>query len=77
MPADLVAHINSLKAAERKQVWVSCKGENAADVEVIGPLQYIPQRGIPSYFYPFQNIPGYLSPLIAVKFENPGCKYSE
>lgn len=56
-------------------VWVSCEGENPADMENIGPLRYIPQRGFLSQYFPFQNQDGYLSPLVAVHFENPRRKY--
>lgn len=56
-------------------VWVSCEGENPADVENIGPVQYIPRRGFPAYYYPFTNKEGYLSPLVAVLFEKPRSKF--
>ncbi|GBP32073.1 hypothetical protein EVAR_80839_1 [Eumeta japonica] len=56
---------------EADVVWVSCEGENPADVENIGAVQYIPIRGFPAYYYPFTNKEGYLSPLVAVYFENP------
>lgn len=56
-------------------VWVSCEGENPADVENIGSIQYIPRRGFPSYYFPYLNTEGYLPPLVAVYFENPRRKY--
>lgn len=56
-------------------MWVSCEGENPADIENIGAIQYIPQRGFPGYFFPFTNIDGYLSPLVAVFFEAPRREY--
>lgn len=52
-------------------VWVSCEGENPADVENIGPIRYYPTQGFPGYFYPYENSEGYLSPLVAVHFERP------
>lgn len=55
-------------------VWVTCEGENPADIENIGPLRYIPQKGFTSEFFPFLNQDGYLSPLVAVHFENPKRK---
>ncbi|PSN37796.1 Sodium/potassium-transporting ATPase subunit beta-2 [Blattella germanica] len=60
-----------LKLNKLNTVWVSCEGENPADVENIGPIQYIPRRGFPGYFFPFTNTEGYLSPLVAVWFERP------
>lgn len=52
-------------------VWVSCEGENPADKDNMGPIQYKPERGFPGYYFPYKNTPGYLSPLVAVFFEKP------
>lgn len=72
MPKDLKDHIRDItNPHERNTVWVSCEGENPADVENIGPIHYIPRRGFPGYFFPFTNKEGYLSPLVAVWFEKP------
>uniref|UniRef100_A0ABD2XP98 Sodium/potassium-transporting ATPase subunit beta-2 n=1 Tax=Trichogramma kaykai TaxID=54128 RepID=A0ABD2XP98_9HYME len=71
MPNDLKNHIANQKVHQRDTVWVSCEGENPADVENIGPIQYIPRRGFPGFYFPFTNSPGYLSPLVAVFFEKP------
>lgn len=75
MPLDLKTHIASLSPKARKQIWVSCKGETPFDNEAIGPIQY-PQRGFPSYFYPFRNTVDYLSPLVAIRFERPKGNFS-
>lgn len=77
MPLSLKEHIASLKANNSMQlntVWVSCEGENPADQENIGPINYMPRRGFPGYFYPFENSEGYLSPLVAVHFVRPRSK---
>ncbi|XP_014249750.1 sodium/potassium-transporting ATPase subunit beta-2-like [Cimex lectularius] len=74
MPQDLKNHIIDEKKQNPKglnTVWVSCEGENPADVENIGSIQYIPRRGFPGYFFPYKNQKGYLSPIIAVWFETP------
>lgn len=74
MPADLQEHIKQQEQANKLEtVWVSCAGENPADVENMGAIQYIPHRGFPGYYFPFTNTPGYLSPLVAVFFEKPKC----
>lgn len=76
---DLKEHIANLKANHSQQlntVWVSCEGENPADQENIGPISYIPRRGFPGYFYPFENSEGYLSPLVAIHFVRPRSKCS-
>lgn len=72
MPTDLKLYIASLPVNNRKQVWVTCGGENPADREILGPVKYYPKRGLASYYYPYKNVKGYLSPLIAVQFERPG-----
>lgn len=76
MPEDLVEHIKSLPENERKQLWVSCNGQYALDKEIIGPISYFPRRGLPSYYYPYTNTPGYLSPLVAVNLARPEVKRS-
>ncbi|XP_050300684.1 sodium/potassium-transporting ATPase subunit beta-2-like [Anthonomus grandis grandis] len=58
-------------APNNKIVWVTCEGENTADIEHIGPIRYIPQKGFPSQYFPYLNQEGYLSPLVAVHFEKP------
>lgn len=55
-------------------VWVTCEGENPADIENIGSIQYLPERGFAGQYFPFKNTEGYLSPLVAVYFENPKRK---
>lgn len=79
MPLDLKEHIANLKVNNSLQlntIWVSCEGENPADQENIGPINYLPRRGFPGYFYPYENSEGYLSPLVAVHFVRPRSKYN-
>ncbi|XP_055712084.1 sodium/potassium-transporting ATPase subunit beta-2-like [Phlebotomus papatasi] len=71
MPDDLKQHIANVEKERRRQVWISCQGEHPSDREALGPIKYVPQRGMAAYYYPFTNIPGYLSPLIAVHLERP------
>ncbi|XP_039305463.1 sodium/potassium-transporting ATPase subunit beta-2 [Solenopsis invicta] len=72
MPEDLKAHIKQKENANKLDtIWVSCKGENPADVENMGPIEYIPRRGFPGYYFPYNNTPGYQSPLVAVHFKRP------
>ncbi len=52
------------------QVWIDCKGEYPADVEGLGELKYFPTRGIPNYYFPYENQKGYQSPVVAVQFHN-------
>ena len=55
-------------------VWLSCEGENPADRENLGPVKYYPQPGIPKYYFPYKNQPGYLSPLVFAHLEKPKRK---
>uniref|UniRef100_A0A6M2DEM3 Putative sodium/potassium-transporting atpase subunit beta-2 isoform x2 n=1 Tax=Xenopsylla cheopis TaxID=163159 RepID=A0A6M2DEM3_XENCH len=76
MPDELKNYIKNspeivANPAMRNTVWVSCEGENPADVEHIGSVKYYPRRGFPGYYYPYENNEGYLSPLVAVHFERP------
>lgn len=56
-------------------IWVSCEGENPADIENLGSLTYIPRRGFPGYFFPYENSEGYLSPLTAIHISNPRSRF--
>jgi len=73
MPKDLKDLIKKEETRDKaaNMVWVSCEGENPADVENIGSIQYVPRRGFPAYFFPYTNQDNYLPPLVAVFFENP------
>jgi len=52
-------------------VWMSCEGENPADVENIGKINYYPRMGIPTYYFPYKNQKGYKSPIMFAHLENP------
>lgn len=71
MPEELKQHITekqSLRPLETSVVWVSCEGENPADLEHIKARDYYPRMGFPSYFFPYKNIAGYIPPIVAVQF---------
>lgn len=74
MPNDLADHIRSVPAADRKQVWISCKEHTNSEDSLLGPIDYFPSRGFPSYYYPYMNVEGYLSPLVAVHLARPQPK---
>ncbi|XP_055382094.1 sodium/potassium-transporting ATPase subunit beta-2 isoform X2 [Condylostylus longicornis] len=74
MPNNLKEYIADMEKTQKEKmntIWVSCEGENPSDQEYIGPVDYIPIRGFPGYYYPYLNSEGYLSPLVAVHFQRP------
>ncbi|XP_004929151.1 sodium/potassium-transporting ATPase subunit beta-2 [Bombyx mori] len=71
MPPDIKEYIANATPQERRKVWVSCMGERPADVEALGPLKYWPYPGLSEVFFPYDNTPGYLSPLVAVQLTAP------
>ncbi|KAK7865071.1 hypothetical protein R5R35_008414 [Gryllus longicercus] len=73
MPKELKSLVHNVTNADSRKdyVWVSCEGENPADVENMGDLEYIPAQGFASYYFPFRNTKGYLSPLVAIRFVRP------
>jgi len=70
LPTDLRALVRESPENEPK-VWIKCEGENPADRENIGRLEYYPSQGIPAYYFPFKNTPGYLSPIVMVQMQSP------
>lgn len=74
MPQELKNFIATAKETERNQIWISCEGQDGVDKENLGDrLEYYPKtlHGFPEYYYPYRNIPGYLSPLVAVRLLRP------
>lgn len=67
----LIAESTMPQAHKDKMIWFSCEGENPADRENIGKIDYFPQPGVPTYFYPYKNQPGYNSPAVFAHFSNP------
>ncbi|KAK2705623.1 sodium/potassium-transporting ATPase subunit beta isoform X2 [Artemia franciscana] len=71
MPADLKSYIKDIETGNKthmNMVWLSCEGETANDKEKIGTITYTPFRGFPAYYYPYLNVPGYLTPVVALQF---------
>lgn len=71
----LISHSFIFINFQHEMIWITCEGENPADIENLGPINYIPQRGFPGYFYPFMNQKGYMPPVIAINFERPKSNY--
>eukprot|EP00088_Acartia_fossae_P007017 TRINITY_DN13257_c0_g1_i6.p1 TRINITY_DN13257_c0_g1~~TRINITY_DN13257_c0_g1_i6.p1 ORF type:complete len:321 (-),score=109.15 TRINITY_DN13257_c0_g1_i6:622-1584(-) len=61
-----------LAGADLNQVWIDCHGENPADVEGMGDIEYYPKTAaFHGKYYPYTNQDGYMNPLVAVQFLNP------
>lgn len=54
-----------------RMVWFSCEGENPADKENLGKVDWYPYPGVPDYFFPYEKQPGYLSPAVFAHLTNP------
>lgn len=76
MPPTLVKHIKDRqnKNKEMNVVWVSCEGENPADIENLGTsIAYYSlngEQGFLGEYFPFMSLNGYLQPLVAVQFSS-------
>merc|ERR1711981_33930 len=79
MPPDIP---NTIKTAFQKnvddgkpelneRVWLECEGENPADKENLGKINYYPTNGVGKNFFPYKNQKGYLSPVVFAQLENP------
>lgn len=75
MPESLKTYINETEDLKQEQkegmVWFSCEGENPADKEHIGHIDYLPKPGVPKFHYPYTNQDGYHSPAVFAHFTNP------
>ncbi|XP_064455533.1 sodium/potassium-transporting ATPase subunit beta-like [Ornithodoros turicata] len=69
LPANMPDEIR--KAYDGRYIYISCEGENVADQENMGPLAFYPANTIANYYYPYKNVPGYMSPFVFVQFMRP------
>jgi len=56
---------------DENHVGVTCQGENPADQENMGPIQFWPPMGFNKKYYPYLHQDGYRAPLVMVKFKKP------
>jgi len=83
MPAELMRNISrmineSSSNPRLDTIWVTCEGENPADRENIGPLEYYAPafkneqfQGIPAFYFPYMKQDRYKAPFVFVKFTKP------
>lgn len=63
--------VNITSVYDYKSVYIWCEGENAADQENMGVVNYLPTNTIANYYFPFTNQPHYVSPFVFVHFTKP------
>lgn len=51
-------------------VPIKCIGENAADNDHMGLVEYYPQAGFPLLYFPYKKQENYMSPLVFARFTN-------
>lgn len=72
MPKSLKNHIEKRQGEALEVVWVSCEGENPADIENLGEgtsyKSLSGEQGFLGRYFPFKNTEGYLQPIVAVQF---------
>jgi sodium/potassium-transporting ATPase subunit beta len=49
-------------------VGVTCEGENDADQDNLGEVEFFPSKGFPVIYYPYSNAEDYRPPLVFAKF---------
>lgn len=64
-------NIKEGKEELNERVWLECEGENPADKENLGKINYYPTNGVGKSFFPYTNQPGYLSPVVFAQLDNP------
>lgn len=74
MPESLKNHIKerSSNGLTLNVVWVSCEGVNQRDTENLQAIIYISSTGEQGFlgsFFPYKNVTGYMSPVIAAYFK--------
>ncbi|KOX71436.1 Sodium/potassium-transporting ATPase subunit beta [Melipona quadrifasciata] len=71
LPEDMPTELKqTVQNSPKPHIWLSCDGANNVDKEHIGKIEYIPLPGFPVQYFPFTGQPGYLSPIVALKFKN-------
>lgn len=66
-PQELLTHIQNLEQSgkDASYTWLSCKAVKGDCM-----IDYYPEPGFPQVYFPFDNSPGYLSPIVAIKISN-------
>ncbi|PRD23643.1 UNVERIFIED_CONTAM: nrv2 [Trichonephila clavipes] len=59
------------RSSVTNMVYLDCQGDSLVDQENMGRIQYTPDRGFPTKFFPYRGQPEYMSPLVGIRFTKP------
>ncbi|XP_044266450.1 sodium/potassium-transporting ATPase subunit beta-2-like isoform X2 [Tribolium madens] len=76
LPNEMPQYLQHLIKTTRRpdtlnKIWLTCEPQDLEDAENIGPRMFFPEMGFHGKYFPFRNAEGYLSPVVAVFFEQP------
>ncbi|XP_015930297.1 sodium/potassium-transporting ATPase subunit beta-1-like [Parasteatoda tepidariorum] len=52
-------------------VFLDCQGDTIVDKENMGKIQYTPDRGFPTKYFPYRGQGNYMSPIVGIRFNKP------
>lgn len=52
-------------------VYLDCQGDSLVDQENMGRIQYTPDRGFPTKYFPYRGQSQYMAPLVGIRFTKP------
>ncbi|XP_044594775.1 sodium/potassium-transporting ATPase subunit beta-like isoform X2 [Cotesia glomerata] len=61
---------SAIKSTPQAHIWISCSGVTNFDNQHMGNIDYLPFAGLPVKYFPFTGHPNYLSPTVALLFNN-------
>lgn len=67
IPNDIAKAIES---NPKDTIWVDCKGANDFSTDHVKKINYFPSHGFPFEFFPYENEPNYLPPIIAIELKS-------
>ena len=65
VPADIENH-----DMDPNGIYVTCTGENPSDRDNLGEVEIYPKAGFLKNFFPYDNTPGYQSPVVFVRMNH-------
>lgn len=59
------------RSAVNNMVYLDCQGDSIVDQENMGRIQYTPDRGFPTKYFPYKRQREYMSPIVGIRFTKP------